>query len=297
MNIKILSFAIVVILSACKREKEKVSYQQDSAIDVLTKLDVPLGEPQPGDWLDVHFEPGQSFDQYIKSSPVSPSEARNKIYLQPIGNFSVNETKLVASTSRYLHLFFDLEAIVLPVLSDTIVPSTARRNLHGQEQLKTGFIMNYLQREIPDDGIIIMAITPFDLYPSADFNFVFGQARTKNRVGVTSFNRFVTGPLDSSNYELCLSRLIKTPSHEIGHMFTCLHCTHAVCLMNGSNSLSESDSRPNRLCAECLKKLHWNLGFAVRPRLEKMRDYFGNHNLNEDYALSLQDLALLEKER
>lgn len=295
MNVRILPLAIVIILSACKREKADGSHQQDRAIDALVKLDAPLGVTQPGDWLDVHSEPGQTFSQYIQSKPVSPSVTRNRIYLQPLGTFSSAESNLVTFTANYLQLFFSLETIVLPVVSDTIVPPAARRNSDDHQQLQTGFIMNYLQHEIPEDGIVIMAITPFDLYPSDDFNYVFGQARTKNRVGVSSFNRFVDEPLDSTNYQLCLSRLIKTSSHEIGHMFTCQHCTHAICVMNGSNSLWESDSRPNRLCSECLRKLQWNLKFDVTARAEKMRDFFAEHSLKEDFELAVRDLTLLQK--
>lgn len=297
MRYSFLIVFIAALLAGCKQEeKKKRIYTPDPAIDALAANDIKLGEPGPGDWLDVHVEPGQSFDRYIKSNPVTPSETRKRIYIQPLGRFSVDESNLVKATAEYLQLFFGLKTSVLPVLSDSIVPASARR-INGQEQLKTGFIMDYLQQHTPDDGIVIMAITPLDLYPSSDFNFVFGQARTKNRVGVSSFNRFITEPLDSANYGLVLNRLIKTSSHEIGHMFTCLHCTHAVCLMNGSNSLWESDSRPNRLCSECLRKLHWNLGFDVTTRLEKLRQYFVKHNLEGDLLLANHDLEILHKTR
>ncbi len=295
MRYSFLIVFIAALLAGCKQEeKKKRIYTPDPAIDALAANDIKLGEPSPGDWLDVHVETGQSFDRYIKSNPVTPSETRNKIYLQPLGRFSVDESNLVKATADYLQLFFNLETRVLPVLSDSIVPPSARR-INGQEQLKTGFIMDYLQQHIPDDGIVIMAITPLDLYPSSDFNFVFGQARTKNRVGVSSFNRFISGPLESPYYELCLSRLIKTSSHEIGHMFTCMHCIHAACLMNGTNSLSETDSRPSRLCSECLRKLHWNLHFNIEGRLKSMQAYFTTHNLFSELAMVNQDLAILQK--
>lgn len=296
MSLRIFLLLLVTLFASCSNQKEKPSYRPE-IIDALAAFDIKLEEPKPGDWLDVHFEPGQSFKQYTESKPVAPSDVRYKIYLQPLGNFSTEELNLVVFTADYLRRFFDLQTVVLPVVSDTIVPPSARRILAGQLQLKTGFIMNYLQQAIPDDGIVMMAITPIDLYPSGDFNFVFGQARTKNRVGVSSFNRFMDGPVDSTNYRICLSRLLKTSAHEIGHMFTCLHCTHAVCLMNGTNSLSESDSRPNRLCSDCLRKLHWNLRFDVRNRLHSLRAYFSEHGLHADVDLTDRDLKALERIR
>lgn len=295
MKLQILLWVISAALTACTSEKKEwPAYESDPSIEKLVVLDEKLGSPQTGDWLDAHFEPGQSFEEYLMAEPVTPTEARNKIYIQPIGNFSYPENKLIAEVAEYLQIFFNLQTAVLPVLSDSIVPTSARRKTDLGDQLKTGFIMDYLFHEIPHDGIVIMAITTQDLYPSANFNFVFGQARTKSRVGVTSFNRFKDGPLDSANYSLCLNRLIKTSAHEIGHMFTCLHCTHAVCLMNGSNSLSESDLRSNRLCSDCLRKLHWNLRFDVKLRLAEIAKYFENHNLRDDYILAIKDLSVIE---
>ncbi len=77
-------------------------------------------------------------------------------------------------------------------------------------------------------------------------------------------------------------------------MLSCLHCTYGVCVMNGSNSLPESDSRPNRLCSDCLRKLQWNLNFDVKLRVEKLQAYFSRHKLARDYQLTVQDLRVLE---
>ena len=139
-----------------------------------------------------------------------------------------------------------------------------------------------------------MGITQKDLYPAESWNFVFGQARLKKRMGVSSFIRFHDGELDETNFRLCLERFIKTSSHEIGHMFSCPHCTHAVCVMNGTNSVYETDGRPNRLCSECLKKLSWNIGFDVKQRALALQTYFKTHNLTEDYKLITQDVGKLE---
>ncbi|WP_245970529.1 zinc metalloprotease [Pseudochryseolinea flava] len=102
--------------------------------------------------------------------------------------------------------------------------------------------------------------------------------------------------LTTQNYQRCLERLIKTSSHEIGHMFSCLHCTHAVCVLNGSNSLPESDLKPNRLCSECLHKLQWNLGFDIGQRNANLVAFFKQHGLLEDLLLAEKDKPLLGRE-
>src|SRR5688572_4850192 len=117
----------------------------DPAIDKLKPLDVKLAEPRPGEWLYVHTEKGQSFEQYLKSNPVRPTEVRNKIYLQPIGTFSKAQSNVVQFTADYLKIFFDFEVSILPRLMDNIVPDSARRYQGTKgEQLLTTSILNYL---------------------------------------------------------------------------------------------------------------------------------------------------------
>lgn len=261
------------------------------AIQKLTPFDVNLEKPKPGEWLYIHKEKGQTFEQYTTSNPVRTTTQRMKIYLQPLGDFSPLEDKIIRYTAEYLTIFFDRQAVILPTLNDSIIPITGRR----RSQLHTGTILDLLEKDFPKDGIVFMALTSADLYPSDKWNFVFGQARPDTRVGVSSFFRYAPEDMDYKNYNYCLERIIKTSSHEIGHMFSCMHCTHAVCLMNGSNSLEESDSRPNRLCSECLHKLHWNLNFNVTERLAKLNRFFKTHGLMEDYRLSARDLVEVNK--
>lgn len=101
--------------------------------------------------------------------------------------------------------------------------------------------------------------------------------------------------MDSLNYPVCLERFIKTSTHEIGHMFSIQHCTHAICGMNGSNSLWELDSRPNRLCSECTKKLAWDLKLSIKDRMALLKQYFIKHKLKTDANLAARDLAVIRK--
>jgi archaemetzincin len=224
-------------------------------------------------------------------APKRLTPIRRIIYLQPIGEFTPIQRNVVEYTAEYLTVFFDLQTRIRDPISDSIIPLWARRkHAEGQEQLFSPYILDsILSPALPDDAVVMMAITTMDLYPGASWNFVFGQARLKHRVGVSSIYRFAIGELDSLNYPICLDRLIKTSSHEIGHMFTCQHCIHAVCVMNGSNSLRETDLRPNRLCSECLSKLHWNIGFDLQQRSHGLRAFFKKHKLTLDYELATQD--------
>ncbi len=70
--------------------------------------------------------------------------------------------------------------------------------------------------------------------------------------------------------KLGLLRSWKLLSHETGHMFGLHHCRQFECLMNGSNSLDETDRSSATLCPLCLAKLAWNLHFDVRVRYAKL---------------------------
>jgi len=242
-----------------------------------------------------HPEPGQTFDEYLNYNPVRTTATKNIIYLLPIGSFNDIQQRVIQDDADYLSTFFNLSVRVLPTASDTVISKSARRIHYGVEQFLTPFILDYLEERIPDDGIVIMAITVNDLYPGDDWNFVFGQARIKDRVGVSSIHRLSEETLTQQNYARCLERLIRTSSHEIGHMFSCLHCTNAVCVMNGSNSLQESDQRPNRLCWECLHKLDWNLKFNLAKRTQSLLEFFQQHDLRIDAYCAEKDLnAILD---
>ena len=143
----------------------------------------------------------------------------------------------------------------------------------------------------PKNCIVAMAITSKDLYPSETWNFVFGQSYIYKKAAVSSFDRYKTGKLNAENYPKVLERLIKTASHEIGHAFSIKHCTNAICVMNGSNGMEESDSRPNAPCSVCLRKLYWNLGFEVQQRNDKLTQYFMNHSLWSDYK-NMQNIGI-----
>lgn len=290
---KAFLYLLVLLSISCQQKKDLNGM---ALINAIKENDEQLSTPKPGEWLYEHHEPGQTFTQYKAEHPVTPNKTQNKIYLQPIGNFSDQQKKIVEYTADYLHLYFNLPTEVSSPISDKIIPDSARRTREdGSIQLLATFILDsLLKKHIPKDAIVVMAITEKDLFPKPSWGFVFGLASLQERVGVSSIYRYSKQPLDSTNYSTCLGRLISTSSHEIGHMFSMRHCIHAICIMNGSNSLSESDSKPNRVCSECLHKLYWNLKFDNKKRLLNLLSFFAKHHLKRDYALLEKDLALLD---
>jgi archaemetzincin len=252
----------------------------------LEPLHTRLGPPQPGDWLAEHDEPGQTFEQYLKAGPVDARGERRTIYIQPIGRFTPAQRRVVDRTADFMGIYFGLPVAIregIPVGDGW--PKEARR-VHpswGDEQLLTGYILEeVLQPRLPDDAAVLLGFTAWDLWPGKGWNFVFGQASTRNRAGVWSIYRNGEPEKGGDDFRLCLLRTIKTAVHETGHMFTMRHCTAYHCCMNGSNHRLESDSRPLALCPECLTKLVWATGVDPLKRFRSLADFCTRHGLKSE---------------
>lgn len=285
-----LSFFIV----ACSDRKDlakknRLSEKDLAYFEAIKVNDEALPEPLYGQWRYHHHEQKQSFDDYISEHPFIPNSEQSVIYLQPLGEFTSLQMKAIGLTRDYLEIFFQRKTVVLPPVSDAYIPSNARRENSGHEQLLTGHILKkMLLPSVPDDAMALMAISEKDLYPAENWNYVFGQASYKDRIGVSSVYRLQDEYLSQSNFKICLKRLINVSSHEIGHMLSVKHCQFAKCVMNGSNNMDETDDSPNRLCSDCQKKFTWNLGYDNKKRLERLVAFTQSNGL--DAALLAKDM-------
>ena len=254
-------------------------------IETLRPLHRPLAPPQPGEWLHEHAEPGQSFAEYVASDPVVPDEERRILYVQPLGGFSEEERRVVDLTAEFLGIYFGLPVFVLPSRALDDVPEDARRRhpAWGMRQLRTGWVLHdVLEPALPGDALALIAITRWDLWPGEGWNFVFGQASLRGRVGVWSIYRFGDPAFGPGDFRRCLRRTVAVASHELGHMLSMKHCTAYRCNMQGSNSLEETDEGPLALCPECLAKLLWATGADPVVRFRDLEAFARRHGLDEE---------------
>ncbi|MBN2313452.1 MAG: hypothetical protein JXM79_05950 [Sedimentisphaerales bacterium] len=243
--------------------------------------------PQPGDWLAEHKEKGQSFVQFVESNPNRPDTIRKKIYLQPLGQFPDGQVPLVERLQEYARAYFAMEVQVLPPLDLNGNEITTRTNPYTQnKQILTADVLAILRKNLPTDAFCLLAITMEDLYPDPSWNFVFGQAMLRGRVGVYSFARYdpaFYGEKRGSDYEkVLLRRSCKVLVHETAHMFGLRHCIYFKCVVNGSNHLKESDSRPLHLCPVCLRKLQQSIGFDVIGRYCYLLQFYQKVGFDND---------------
>ncbi|HOZ52561.1 MAG TPA: archaemetzincin [Chitinophagaceae bacterium] len=243
---------------------------QDAYFSRISKNDIGKEKPKEGEWLYEHHENGQTFREFQRSKHIIPDSNKNTIILQPIGTFTKSQLNLINLTNEYLHYFFQLTIKTEATFNDSAIPQHSKRiGSANNEQLFAPYILDSILRNRYKNCLLVMAITEKDLYHKKDWNYVFGLASLQNRVGVTSLYRFETNVKSDSN-KLELLRLIKTSSHEIGHMFGIHHCTYAACVMNASNSLEELDKTTVRLCSQCQRKIYSSINYDSEKRLKEL---------------------------
>jgi archaemetzincin len=299
---KIILFLFVLFCSCNKeklkqtrREAPKEIPEEASYFKQIKSNDIKLSEPVYGDWLYSRKEKGQTFEQYFLSKHIVPTKEANIIYIRPIGNLNALQKKQIALLNEYLEIYFQLKTKTLEPISNDVVPNSARRMSYGHQQLLAGYLLNdVLKKEEPLNRIALMGISELDLYPKPEWNYVFGLASYRDKVGVSSIYRLQDGELTSENFNLCLSRLLKISSHEIGHMFGLHHCINANCVMNGTNSMEETDRHSIRLCSVCQRKLNSCIAYDNKKRVTDLEKYFKKNNLMDGFALMKKDLGVIQ---
>eukprot|EP00164_Ancoracysta_twista_P001536 GFYU01002014.1.p1 GENE.GFYU01002014.1~~GFYU01002014.1.p1 ORF type:complete len:395 (-),score=73.02 GFYU01002014.1:29-1213(-) len=267
-----------------------------AAIDPSCGL-FPNIQVQEGDWLEWASDAGETFDAYVRKSPNRPTKQRKTIYILPIDIPVDQRGRLgcgpdLEMLSEYLECYYTLPVKIMspqPLLK--LGRNISSRDSGYGTQYNAGNILSALKTQVPRDAYCMVAVTMHDIY-SSNLNFVFGLASLRERVGVFSFCRqdplweemaYSTGKMPTRDRttkeeELLFTRACKTVIHECGHMFGLKHCVYYQCLMQGSNSIDETDRRPMNICPVCFRKLQWCVGFDILDRYYKMRDFLDKTN-------------------
>lgn len=240
-----------------------------------------LGPPEVTEWRARFKERKQGFKAYVASDPVRAAPGEFLAFV-PVGPFAPKERAVLDRAVELASIWFDLPVKVLDP-ADLPAKGWHRERPWGRQYETGWFLRRLLPERRPPEAVATFAITMADLYPDESWNYVFGEASLEDRVGVWSFARYFpafwkqeeTGDSD----RLALRRGLQVVVHEMGHAFGIEHCQEYACVMNGSNSLEESDRQPLHLCPHCLRKLQWNRGFDVLARYGKERDFYRKNGL------------------
>lgn len=304
MTHRILYFQGFLLLIACafhlygEQEKpldkdEEVLYKKIKRLEPLQKH---LPPAKPGDWLYSHPEQGQTFAKYLNDNPVIPTAERPFLYIQPIGDFSKTQQKMIELSAKFMELYFEIPVKIAENMPLSVIPPKAQRQKFNTTQLLSPYILDrLLYPRLPQDAAAYIAFTASDLWPGEGWNFVFGQASLIHRVGVWSIARYGDPEKSVAHFRKFLSRTLKTATHETGHMFSMNHCIAWECNLNGSNSLEESDQKPIWLCLECVTKVCWARKVDPIIRFQKLASFCQEQGLQEEMTYYLKAIELLKK--
>jgi archaemetzincin len=252
----------------------------------------PMGKPREGDWLYVRPEPGQSVRDYTRSAPNRPTAARRRILVSPMGQVAASEPSLFPALREFLEAFF---ALPVAVAEPAAVPPGAFHEDRKQHDAEA--ILSVVASNLPADAAAGVGVLEFDLF-TKDLNFVFGLGSFENRASVFSIARHRFEYINQPPEATLLRRACKVAAHEIGHIFGLPHCVKWRCILNGSNSIFESDQRPMFLCPDCLEKLAWNLGFDPPARYAGLAAFYDRHpEFKADAARARALAAAWKKEK
>lgn len=128
--------------------------------------------------------------------------------------------------------------------------------------------MRRRHRKNDTQELFCIGVTMADIYPSSNWNFVYGLASEANGIGVYSFARLdpafpdieSAGPCTEQERTLILKRAIGVFVHEVIHLFGVDHCIYYLCMMNGTETQEEMDEQPLYLCPICLRKMYTAVG-------------------------------------
>ncbi len=266
------------------------------AREKLRPLHERPGSPQPGEWRHRYHESGQTFEQYVENNPTRPTKERRTLVIQPIGPFDPAREKILKQTIDYMARYFNVPTRCEPSLPLDVIPASAQRvhRTWGDKQLHSQWILHRLLKpKLPADAAALIAFTTSDLYPEDGWNYVFGEADLKARVGVWSVYRHGDPTKNKEAEMLALRRALKVAVHETGHMFSLEHCTAYRCVQAGVNNLDEEDRSPLWLCPECVVKIAWMSDNDVALRYEKLLAFcrdVGFENEAQFFSRSLETL-------
>lgn len=248
---------------------------------------VPLQDARPGEWLFDHPEGGQTFEEYVAFDPLRRAPGRERILLQPFTPLRPIAQDALERVRAQCALYFCAETALAPPAE---LPKDGWRP--ARQQHDASVLLDRLAARRPEGLLVYAGICDQDLMIPALDNYLFGLGRFREGLGIYSFHRFHYAGVDERLY---LARAFKLLTHEIGHGFGLMHCIYYRCVMNGSNSLPETDGAPLEPCPVCLRKLAYSLGFDVKERWSGLATFYDGLGMTSDAAWLRERVAALER--
>ncbi|HDZ17181.1 MAG TPA: hypothetical protein ENH75_02770 [archaeon] len=181
------------------------------------------------------------------------------IYLLPIGDIDRSILLRLKKRLKIALEGYNINAGIYPedIQLDNLDYNVEREQYHATRILKK---LSKVFRE--KHFYRILGVMDRDIY-TKNYNFIFGIANPISRIALISIRRLREKFYKESGlihrtakskikFEI---RVYKESIHELGHTFGLKHCFNS-CVMNFSNSLADTDNKPEEFCLSCLSKLN-----------------------------------------
>ena len=165
------------------------------------------------------------------------------VYLVPVGKVEKGLLKELAQSLR------DKLGVAAEIGEPVEISKAAFDQ--GRNQYNSTRVLQGLETTRPRRKAQLLAVTEVDLFVP-NLNFVFGEALPTKDMAIISLCRlrqeFYGKPADTT---LLMERTVKEAVHELGHVWGMRHCPDPHCVMFFSNSLPDTDRKPDTFCKRC----------------------------------------------
>jgi len=113
-------------------------------MEKVKPLHKPFGKPRPHDWVVSHPEPGQTFTEYLKCRPVTPTGRQRVIYVQPLGDFTDKQREIVTLSADFMARYFNRPVEIRKDIPLSVIPAKARRKhpSWGMDQILSTYVLD-----------------------------------------------------------------------------------------------------------------------------------------------------------
>jgi archaemetzincin len=230
-----------------------------------------LGPPRKGEWRSLFREKEQTFDAYVAGGPPRKTRLLSVFCIQPLGGVWEHHAATITWMREYAEAFFGLKTRVLAP-----IPLFEKAHVPVRDQYNSSMTLDELAARTPADALVHLAVADRDLFARGR-KFVFGEGSLERRAAVCSLAR-----LETADAALFNRRALKLMTHEAGHTLAIAHCVTRRCIMQGSNTVEESDGHPFQLCPEDLRKLEWSSGVDRTARARNLQAFYSRIGWREE---------------
>ncbi|MFW9866211.1 MAG: archaemetzincin family Zn-dependent metalloprotease [Candidatus Thorarchaeota archaeon] len=180
------------------------------------------------------------------------------VYLQKVGDFDT--TVLINLKKSLEHKFGDLN-LEVELLPGSINLTNSQYDSKKGKYKAPKILRKLLKFAKKNNYFRVLGVLNKDIY-SKNYKYIFGLARRGGSAALISLTRLREDIYRNSSViyrkqetdEDFEQRILKEAIHELGHTLNLNHCQNS-CVMFFSESLKDTDEKPEDFCEKCLERV------------------------------------------